>query len=83
MNELDVNEVLKYFFEISKIPRMSGKEEKIQTYIVSILTVAVLIGIANIDIMKTIETSSTTKLLPIYNVETDEKKIAFTMNCAW
>ena len=58
-------------------------KEKIQTYIVSILTVAVLIGIANIDTMKTIETSSTTKLLPIYNVETDEKKIAFTMNCAW
>ena len=58
-------------------------KEKIQTYIVSILTVAVLIGIANIDTMKTIETSSTTKLLPIYNVETNEKKIAFTMNCAW
>lgn len=23
------------------------------------------------------------KLLPIYNVQTEEKKIAFTMNCAW
>ena len=58
-------------------------KEKIQTYIVSILTVAVLIGIASIKPIETIETSSTTKLLPIYNVETDEKKIAFTMNCAW
>lgn len=58
-------------------------KEKIQTYIVSILTVAVLIGIASIKPIETIETSSTTKLLPIYNVQTDEKKIAFTMNCAW
>ncbi len=33
MNELDVNEVVKYFFEISKIPRMSGKEEKIADYV--------------------------------------------------
>ena len=31
----------------------------------------------------TLETSAATKLLPIYNVETNEKKIAFTMNCAW
>ena len=33
MNEIDINEVLKYFYEISKIPRMSGKEEKIADYI--------------------------------------------------
>ena len=33
MNEFDINEVLKYFYEISKIPRMSGKEEKIADYI--------------------------------------------------
>ena len=58
-------------------------KEKIQTYLVSILTVVVLIGIANIDSIKTIPTSSTEKYLPIYNVETEEKKIAFTMNCAW
>lgn len=29
----DINEVMKYFYEISKIPRMSGKEEKIADYI--------------------------------------------------
>lgn len=58
-------------------------KEKIQTYIVSVLTVAVLIGIANSGTIKTITTSATTKLLPIYNVQTEEKKIAFTMNCAW
>ena len=32
----------------------------------------------------TVETSANaTKLLPIYNVQTDENKVAFTMNCAW
>ena len=58
-------------------------KDKIQTYIVSVLTVAVLIVVANIGKIKTIETSATAKLLPIYNVQTEENKIAFTMNCAW
>lgn len=58
-------------------------KDKIQTYIVSVLTVAVLVVVANIGNIKTITTSVTTKLLPIYNVKTEEKKIAFTMNCAW
>lgn len=58
-------------------------KEKIQTYLVSILTVAVLIAVANIDTTKTISVSATQKYLPIYNVKTEEKKVAFTMNCAW
>ena len=58
-------------------------KDKIQTYIVSILTVVVLIVVANIGNVKTIQTSAATKLLPIYNVQTEENKIAFTMNCAW
>lgn len=58
-------------------------KEKIQTYIVSVLTVAVLIVVANIGNIKTVTTSATIKLLPIYNVKTEEKKVAFTMNCAW
>ena len=58
-------------------------KDKIQTYIVSILSVAVLIVVANIGNIKTIQTSATTKLLPIYKVQTEENKIAFTMNCAW
>ena len=38
----------------------------------------------NIKEEKVVETvSGSEKLLPIYNVETDEKKVAFTMNCAW
>ena len=58
-------------------------KEKIQTYIVSILTVAVLIGLANIDSIKTLQTSATERLLPIYDVQTEENKVALTMNCAW
>ena len=58
-------------------------KEKIQTYIVSILTVAVLIGIANMERIKIVETSTTQKELPIYNVQTEENKVSLTMNCAW
>ena len=29
----DINDVMKYFYEISKIPRMSGKEDKIADYV--------------------------------------------------
>ena len=58
-------------------------KEKIQTYAVSLLTVAVLIGVANIKNIGAILASATEKYLPIYNVQTEEHKIAFTMNCAW
>lgn len=58
-------------------------KEKIQTYAVSILTVAILIAVANIGNISAIPTMSIQKYLPIYNVKTDENKIAFTMNCAW
>lgn len=62
-------------------------KEKIYTYIVSIITVVLLFYIANnININKNqvVETSAKTeKLLPIYSVKTEEKKISLTMNCAW
>lgn len=58
-------------------------KEKIQTYIVSVLTVTILIGIANINSVQMITTSTVDKKIPIYNVQTNEKKIAFTINCAW
>ena len=58
-------------------------KEKIQTYAVSILTVAVLIAVANIKNISAIPASTTEKYLPMYNVQTEENKIAFTMNCAW
>ena len=60
-------------------------KDKILAYVVSVLTVITLFGIANLtsnyEIVET--SSSVTATLPIYNVQTQEKKIAFTMNCAW
>ena len=60
-------------------------KQKIITYFVSVLAVLVLFFVAgNIKEEKVVETvSGSEKLLPIYNVETEENKIAFTMNCAW
>lgn len=61
-------------------------KQKIYAYLVSIITVVLLFCVATtVNTSKnTVQTSSTTsKLLPIYNVQTDEKKVAFTMNCAW
>lgn len=60
-------------------------KDKILAYVVSVLTVITLFGIANLTVVdKVVETSSNSvATLPIYNVQTEEKKIAFTMNCAW
>jgi len=33
--------------------------------------------------VQTVETAASTKELPIYNVATEDKRVAFTMNCAW
>ncbi len=62
-------------------------KQKIYTYLVSIVTVILLFCVASslkTSTNNTVPTSSnTSKLLPIYNVETQENKVAFTMNCAW
>ena len=62
-------------------------KEKICAYLVSAVTVIMLFFVANMmttNNTNTIETSSSnTKQLPIYNVQTDENKIAITINCAW
>ncbi len=64
-------------------------KQKIYTYLVSIVTVVLLFcvagGITNKSTgTNTVQTASqASKLLPIYNVQTEEKKVAFTMNCAW
>ena len=58
--------------------------EKITSYIILLSTVVILFGIAfNVTTSNTVETTAATKQLPIYNVGTEEKKVAFTMNCAW
>ena len=60
-------------------------KSKISSYLISLGTVVILFVMAftitNNDM--SIQTSASTKELPIYNVQTNEKKIAFTMNCAW
>lgn len=58
--------------------------EKISSYLILLSTVVILFGIAfNVTVNDTVETAVATKQLPIYNVATQEKKVAFTMNCAW
>jgi len=61
-------------------------KEKIYSYLVALSTVVALFVIAAVFTNKSgeiMQTMSNSKLLPIYNVETDEQKVAFTMNCAW
>lgn len=58
---------------------------KIFSYIVSLTTVIILFAMAFLmtNPEKIVETSASAKELPIYNVARQEKKVAFTMNCAW
>lgn len=62
-------------------------KEKIISYLVAFSTVAILFGGANLfisneeDILQT--SAKVSKLLPIYSVDTEEKKISLTINCAW
>jgi hypothetical protein len=61
-------------------------KQKICAYLVSVFTVVILFGVASVigvteGVVQT--GSNNTKLLPIYNVDTSENKVAFTMNCAW
>lgn len=48
---------------------------------VSLLTIFCLLGSSLVE--NTIETAIKDKLLPIYSVETAEKKVALTFDCAW
>ena len=60
-------------------------KQKIYTYLLSVLTVIILlfIGSSTIKNEESIETSANTnKLLPIYSVQTEKKDIALTINCA-
>lgn len=61
-------------------------KEKITTFVITCTTIFALILMTTI-ISKapenTIETASTKKELPIYNVSTNEAKVSLTINCAW
>ena len=59
-------------------------KEKINSYLISFGTVIILFVMAfMITGNNAVETAAATKELPIYNVNTSEKQVAFTMNCAW
>ena len=61
-------------------------KQKIYSYLVALSTVVALFIIAATFSNKSgelIQTMSQSKLVPIYNVQTEEPKVAFTMNCAW
>ena len=63
-------------------------KDKIVSVAIAISTVLVLFLLAatfkSNNLNNTIQTSaSTSKLLPIYNVDTEETKVALTINCAW
>ena len=61
-------------------------KEKIFSYAVAVSTIIVLFFMASTIINnkdKIIATSASSKQLPIYSVETNEKQVALTMNCAW
>ena len=61
------------------------RKDKIISYMVSVCTLIILMVMA-FSISKSqevVETAASIKKLPIYNVQTDENKVALTMNCAW
>lgn len=62
-------------------------KEKIYSYMVALSTVIVLFVTAtflsNMENNTIPTSSSSAKLLPIYSVDTEENKVALTMNCAW
>lgn len=61
-------------------------KQKIYSYLVALSTVIVLFFVAALFTNKSgeiIATMSQTKMLPVYCVETEEPKVAFSMNCAW
>lgn len=61
--------------------------EKIFSYIVATFAVIGMLGLSNVylETEKVVQTAvnATSKMVPIYNVQTEEKKVAFTINCAW
>lgn len=62
-------------------------KDKIISVFIALSTVLILFLLATTlknENLQAIQTSSNTeKLLPIYSVETAEKKVALTINCAW
>ena len=60
---------------------LNGKTILNGLLIISILTIFCFIG--SDIVSNVINTATNDKLLPIYSVETSEKKVALTFDCAW
>ena len=61
---------------------MNGK--KFIGYAFSIIAISTVFFLANMFTLNVVQTSTkTSKLLPIYNIETTEKKISLTFDSAW
>ena len=59
-------------------------KDKIVTYCIAVICVCFMFCFVGIGAKDAIETSaSPVKELPIYNVKTEEKKVALTFDCAW
>ena len=62
-------------------------KQKIYSYLVAASTVIILFILSfyftNIDTEALETASETSKLVPIYNVDTEQKRISITINCAW
>ena len=59
-------------------------KRKILTYTIAALVIVLVFGWANylsLDLMQVV--SQNTKQIPIYSVETPDKKVALTFDCAW
>ena len=60
---------------------LSGKNILLSIVIISVLTVMCFAG--SDIVSNVIETAILDRLLPIYSVETPDKKVALTFDCAW
>jgi len=59
-------------------------KDKLITYLVAVISVCFMFCFIHISTDNIVQTSSNvTKELPIYNVQTEEKKVSLTFDCAW
>lgn len=59
--------------------------QKIYSYVIAVFTVVVLFVVAASYPLEDsiLASAGTSRKIPIYSVDRKEKKVAFTMNCAW
>ena len=67
--------MIRSFFVLSAKKIMAG------ILLISILIIFCMIGTSIVS--NVVETAMPNRLLPIYSVETENKKVAITFDCAW